>query len=326
MSKHPPRKKKVRKSTAPRPASRSDLTGYAALIGESFATRIDLLERVIQESHYPSLGRYKERLLARTIRDFIPRIFEVGTGFVLFPHEDPSPPGGPDHHDLLNRSAFSVSRQCDILIYEAATVPPIFKDDDFVVIRPEAVRAVIEVKGSLSLPETQNILDSFIDFGRKWRATQLFYETHHQALPSPPALLAMAWQIYKKPNGVPVTTPVKIRERVAKVYKEHVTEAEPSRFPVLKHLFIYDSCVISHAFDGETHSEGWWSRDGRFIRFDQNAKAYRDRDCTIATLLAALHLAIGRDTFNRFFSYVVETNQIGVVPYPHEGFSPWLEF
>jgi hypothetical protein len=128
-------------------SARSDLTGYAALLGESFSTRVDLLERVIRGSHYPSLGRYKERLLARLIREYIPRSCEVGTGFVLFPHEDDSPAGGEQYHDPLNQSAFAISRQCDLIVFDSNSVPPVFRDEDFVVVRPEAVRGIIEVKG-----------------------------------------------------------------------------------------------------------------------------------------------------------------------------------
>jgi hypothetical protein len=131
--------------------SRTDLTGYAALFGESLSSKVDLLGRLIGDAHYPSLGRYKERLLADAIRGFLPRAVEVGTGFVLFPHADPNPPGGPDFHDPLNQSAYSISRQCDILVYDSTRYPVVFRDGDFVVIRPEAVRAVIEVKGSLSI-------------------------------------------------------------------------------------------------------------------------------------------------------------------------------
>ena len=121
--------------------AKSDLTGYAALLGESFSARVDLLERVIQGSHYPSLGRYKERLLSKLISDYIPRSCEVGTGFVLFPHEDANPAGGAENHDPLNKSAFAISRQCDLLVFDSNSVPPVVRDEDFVVVRPEAVRA-----------------------------------------------------------------------------------------------------------------------------------------------------------------------------------------
>ena len=310
--------------------SRSDLTGYAALLGESFSTRIELLERVIRGSHYPSLGRYKERLLSQLIRDYIPSQFEVGTGFVLFPHEDSSPPGGPEYHDPLNQSAFAVSRQCDILVFDSTTVPPVFRDDDFVVVRPEAVSAVIEVKGSLTLPETTSILDSFTDFARKWRTTQLFYKSHHQKLTPAPQLFAMAWSIQTRSNGRPVTNPTRVRDRIAEYYKSNVRHDELRGFPLLSHLFIYNECDIFRMLwvdevNGESRfREGWASGDGRFVRF-ADGEPYRDKDRTIATLLAALHYATGQDSFNRFFSYADETRDTELVPYAHTGFSTWLE-
>jgi hypothetical protein len=49
--------------------SRTDLTltGYAALFGESISSKADLLDRLIGDAHYLSLGQYKERLLADAI-------------------------------------------------------------------------------------------------------------------------------------------------------------------------------------------------------------------------------------------------------------------
>lgn len=157
----------------------ADLTGYAALFGESLTSKVDLLGRLIGGSHYPSLGQYKERLLADAIRDFLPRTVEVGTGFVMFPHADMNPPAGGQFYDPLNHSAFSMSRQCDILVYDIAKYPAIFRDRDFVVIRPEAVRAAIEVKGSLNRREVLSALTSCHDFANKWRITQLFYRDQY---------------------------------------------------------------------------------------------------------------------------------------------------
>jgi hypothetical protein len=64
-----------------------DLTSYAALIGETFATKINLLAQLIRDAHHPSLGLYKERLLREVISKFIPQAYDVGTGFVIFPKE-----------------------------------------------------------------------------------------------------------------------------------------------------------------------------------------------------------------------------------------------
>jgi hypothetical protein len=313
--------------------TRSDLTGYAALLGESFSTRVNLLERVIRGSHHPSLGRYKERLLAELLREYIPRTFEVGTGFVLFPHEDVSPPGGALHHDPLNQSAFAISRQCDLLIFDASSVPPVFRDGDFVVIRPDAVRAVIEVKGALTLPETTSLLESFLDFGKKWRTTQLFYKSHHQKLIPAPELFGMAWTIQTRSDGRPVTTPVRIRERIARFYQKYVPTDELQGFPVLSNLLVHNECEICHTTWSDEDNgqlrlrDGWVSCDGRFTRFDAKGIPYRDKDRTIATLLGAVQCATAADldSFNRFFSYVDETRNTSLIPYAYGGFSTWYE-
>jgi hypothetical protein len=319
------RKKTLRNSTGKRVGS--DLTGYAALLGESFNSRIDLLSKILQDAHYPSLGRYKERLLARTIRDFIPRRVEVGTGFVLFPREDSTPAGGPDHADPLNRSAFAISRQCDIVVYESDTVPPVFRDEDFVVLRPEAVRAVIEVKGSLTIAEVDGVLDSFLDFGRKWRTAQLFYKERHQRLTPRPYLMAMAWRISPNANGRSVTNAARVRSRIAAHYSANVPVDELAGFPILNHFFIYNEADIHESgwyVTGSPGESGWVSGDGRFIRFRADGAPYRDRDRTIASLLATVHLSLGMEHFNRFFSYADETRRQDVVRYPHYGFSCWL--
>lgn len=237
--------------------TRSDLTGYAALLGESFASRIELLDRVLQEAHYPSLGRYKERLLAKMIREYLPKSVDVGTGFVLFPHEDLHPPGGKKHHDPLNRSAFAVSRQCDILIFDSSTIPPVFRDEEFVILRPEAARAIIEVKGSLTIKQTRNLLSFCEDFGRKWRRTQLFYKAHNQVLTPYPALFVMGWKIRQGKNGHPETTPSKIREIIAEHYASKLSQDELDGFPLLDKLLIYKESEISSGFESEM-------RDGRF--------------------------------------------------------------
>lgn len=307
-------------------STRSDLTGFAALLGESFASRIDLLAQVIQDAHYPSLGSYKERLLSETIRNYLPRSVEVGTGFVLFPHEDASPPGGKANHDPLNRSAFTVSRQCDILVFDSATYPPVFRDGDFVVLRPESVKAVIEVKGSLNVAETRSLVAGFIDFGRKWRTTQEFYRLHHQKSTQAPALAAMAWSIAKRRSGRLETTPSKVRDHIASAYAQAVSKEELDDFPLLEHLMIYAEAEISLTYGNEESTVlpmhlGWHTRDGRFHRFNTDGKVYRDKDRTIASLLASLHIATGWDTFNRFFSYADETRDDKLLPYRHGGFS-----
>jgi hypothetical protein len=307
---------------------RSDLTGFAALLGESLSARVDLLGRLLQSVHYPSLGQYKERLLADTVRGYLPSSVQVGSGFVLFPHTDEAPPAGA-LHDPLNQSAFSISRQCDILIYDDARFPPIFRDQDFVVVRPEAVRAVIEVKGAISLAETRKALNAFDDFGRKWRRTQLFYRAHHQPMTDVPGMYVMAWNAQRRQNGSPAITPARIAAEIADFYRRSVSVIEADGYPFLTQLHIHNECEISaiHGVElDESGSDemvaqfGWLVQDGRFVRIDSHGLPYRDRDRTVASLLASLHTkVVPMEHFNRFFSYADEVRGQDVLGYRHHG-------
>ena len=111
----------------------------------------------------------------------------------------------------MNQSAFTVSRQCDLLIFDASAYPPVFRDGEFVVLRPESVRAVVEVKSALTIPVVRDVVEAFVDFGEKWRETQEFYRTHHQALTRTPELAAMAWSIKTRANGKPLTNAANVR-------------------------------------------------------------------------------------------------------------------
>ena len=302
----------------------SDLTGFAALLGESFASRIDLLAQVLQDAHYPSLGTYKERMLAETIRNYLPASLSVGTGFVMFPCSDSAPAAG-QHFDHLNRSAFSVSRQCDILVFDGNNYPPVFKDGDFVVLRPEAVKAVIEVKGSISVPEVRQLVESFLDFAGKWRATQVFYRDHHQQLCDAPTLLAMGWSMAKRSDGRPSTNPEKLWKTISDRYRLRAIETDLDAFPLLSNLYIYNEVEIGSTFGFEDQPAegmrfGWCSMDGRFKRFNASGKVYRDKDRTIAALLARLHVTMGPEKFNRFFSYPDETRDDKLLPYKYHGY------
>ncbi|MEM7498321.1 MAG: DUF6602 domain-containing protein [Pseudomonadota bacterium] len=177
-----------------------DLASYASLIGQSFSARVDMLENVIGSAHFPSIGNYKERVLARALREYLPKKLEVGTGFVLFPH-DRHDDVDPKHFDELNQASFSPSKQCDLIIFESNSVPIVFRDDDFVIVRPESVRAIVEVKGSLTPKGLKESLVSALDFGRKWRAAQQFYRSHNQDETDRPDLSVMAWEVKKNIQG-----------------------------------------------------------------------------------------------------------------------------
>ena len=84
----------------------------------------------------------------------------------------------------------------------------------------------------------------------------------------------------------------------------------------------YEITELIH-LHGSTHWEsGWNIAGGKFVRVAPDGSLYRDKDRTIATLLAAIHWDVGRDDFNRYFSYMDEIKQHeSELPYEHRGFS-----
>jgi hypothetical protein len=126
-----------------------DLTQYAGMIGEEFRSKVDQLSKILGPVHEVSAGEYKESLLRSCIRRFLPKRFAVGTGFVVFAGESIRRQSAGENVDLANLVDYHTSHQLDIIVFDDFDYAPIFRDQDFVVVRPESVRAVIEVKGFL---------------------------------------------------------------------------------------------------------------------------------------------------------------------------------
>lgn len=85
-------------------------------------------------THWGEDGRYKEAVLKNVIRRFLPEKFSIGTGFVI--------------KQTYNRGEHLSSGQIDLLIYDDAS-PVLFKEGDFVILTPDAVKGIIEVKANL---------------------------------------------------------------------------------------------------------------------------------------------------------------------------------
>lgn len=313
-----------------RPKKRPDLTTHASLLGEGFSSKVKLLGSLVQNSHYPSVGRYKERLLAEAIRQYIPEGFKVGNGFVLFPTEHDQDLPLPHGFDPLNMSGHVLSRECDIIVYDATSAPVVFRDGDFVIVRPESVKAVVEVKGNLTPRNVGETLDSFLEFGRKWRATQLFYRDHHQAIASRPSLYFLAWDVATRPDGSPQTDGVKCRKQIRDFYAKNLSLPEFAGMPYLDTGYIYDNCEVGYCVSDSTASgkrifeSGWSTSPGKFVRIGDDGMPFLSGDRTVASLLASIHHDLGTN-FNRFFSRVDETRlKVDEIPFKQHGFESWL--
>jgi hypothetical protein len=106
--------------------------------------------------HYPSEGEYLEYVVRSYLRRRIPKRFEISTGFI-------STLGTNRPANGALEVTRNVSRQFDVLIWDADAFPPLFRADDFVVVVPESVRAVIEVTKCLDAAKAREDLGKFDD-------------------------------------------------------------------------------------------------------------------------------------------------------------------
>ena len=103
---------------------------------ESISKELDIIKNRVRNlvQNWSEDGRYKEAILKNIIKRFLPKKYEIGTGFVV-KKEDRQ-----DNH--------KASGQIDLIIYDTH-YPVLFSEGDFVIITPEAVRGIIEVKTRL---------------------------------------------------------------------------------------------------------------------------------------------------------------------------------
>ncbi len=116
-------------------------------------------------SHWGEDGRYKEAVLKSVIQRFLPSKYVIATGFVV--------------KQTDARGEHDSSQQIDILIYDTS-FPVLFKESDFVIVTPDSVRAVIEVKtnienqGLSAVTKKANKIGQFIFNGKSDKTIPLF--------------------------------------------------------------------------------------------------------------------------------------------------------
>jgi hypothetical protein len=78
------------------------------------------------------IGDYYEAIVMDAVRESISKYFDAKRGVIL-------------------SETGASSRECDIIVYSAAEYGPLFLSGDIVVVSPEAVRCVIQVKGTINI-------------------------------------------------------------------------------------------------------------------------------------------------------------------------------
>lgn len=303
-------------------SKRGDLTAYASMIGTEFASRVDRLAQIIGTSHEHSVGSYKESLLRKLIAEFIPKRYSVGTGFVVFTRESELNDKNSDNIDLWNLKEHRVSKQLDIVVFDDYNFPPILRDGDFVVLRPEAVRVVIEVKGYLSKEGVNDAITGFIDFGRKWSEYKQYRKSWGSEPLHTPSLQLMAWSVYVPPSGESDCNGQTIRQSVVSCYRKALqpTELSSRSIPLLNAAYLYNDCIVSrcnYIVEGKVR-DGYLTARGKFVRYGLDKRPFLAGDSTVASLLAAIHVSL-ETPFNSDFSYFDQSMSSNVFPHDFKG-------
>lgn len=98
---------------------------FAGTLAGELSSYSERIRHLVQ--HTSTVGTYRENLLQTLLRKHIPERYHVATGFI-----------------------YGCQRQIDVIIYDRIDYAPVFREGDLVVVPPQSVRAVIEVKTNLT--------------------------------------------------------------------------------------------------------------------------------------------------------------------------------
>lgn len=121
---------------------------YQKSISREFEAIQDRVRDLIGNAHWLTDGSHKEEFLRQVLRRHLPEIYNVGTGFVL--------------------ASTGPTSQIDVMIVDRSS-PTVYKDGDLLIVDPNAVRCIIEVKTKLTASETRTALRKVSDNVEKIR-------------------------------------------------------------------------------------------------------------------------------------------------------------
>lgn len=133
---------------------KDDVSSFFSSHSHELKSKMKRLDFLVGRDHWLSVGNYKEKLLRSLLKQLLPKKYEVSSGFIL----------------SLDENGNEIkSKQQDIIIWDSNEYAAIFRDDDFVIVPPEACKAVIEVKSTLTKPKFKEAMlasDGVVDFVR----------------------------------------------------------------------------------------------------------------------------------------------------------------
>ena len=163
---------------------------YYRMVQEKILVQRDIICSLLKDPQI--IGDYYEAIIRDAVRESISESFTVGRGVIL-------------------SETGQSSRECDIIIYSASEYGPLFVSGDIIVVNPEAVRCVIQVKGTISNDSLMDAIKSlaYVDRLRTgiWKLivgfkTNVLYET-----------LARKCAESKSVNGIFILSTSSMREK-----------------------------------------------------------------------------------------------------------------
>ena len=121
------------------------MENYYKKVQEKLMVQRDIIRSLLKDPQI--IGDYYEAIIRDAIRESIPESFAVRRGVIL-------------------SDTGETSRECDIIVYSAAEYGPLFLSENIVVVNPDAVRIVIQVKGTLNVENLKDAIENLESVNR----------------------------------------------------------------------------------------------------------------------------------------------------------------
>ena len=117
---------------------------FLASINKEFELIKDRVDNLIDidANHHGENGAYKEAILRKIIKRFLPKNISIGTGFIVTKNDN---------------NTYSRTTQIDIILYDN-NYPILFNEGDFIITTPKNVKAIIEVKTTIRNSDLEEII------------------------------------------------------------------------------------------------------------------------------------------------------------------------
>jgi hypothetical protein len=112
---------------------------YYKNVQEKLMVQRDIIRSLLKDPQI--IGDYYEAIIRDAIRESIPSSFAVRRGVILSEEGE-------------------TSRECDIIVYSAVEYGPLFLSENIAVVNPEAVRIVVQVKGTLNVENLKDAIEN----------------------------------------------------------------------------------------------------------------------------------------------------------------------